>query len=234
MPKPPEINRPEPHGLLIAESYQQAFAVGQLAASYVIRHYLGGSVGFRERIAPPSEHHKQILSFLVQGLTAGEEALERGVTPKTAANQRALVYGDLRVSGQLPAARRAIEEGLVIVAARPQLQSPTFDTFDLAVFDLYTRGLTERQVGRLTGERPRDIQSRVARFISDLAVPRHRRTLAVTRMYELGVFQPPLGLISTLTSFPHVIEEFDQKLGRNQPFINPQPPLRFRHRRAQK
>jgi len=204
--------------------------MGQLAVSYVLTHYGAHRDrayldGFSEAQSPkifPAQLWE--LMNIAAGLTVNEEAKRQRTTPAMISTEHCRVFRALNVPGKPLAAVRLGMEHRLLSAARPQGPAPSLELhpYDLVAFDLYTRGLTGKEIGQfMGGSMNMTSRSRLPRILRTLGVSEERKALAVGKMYELDVFTVGLALLPNLADHSSVVEKCDQLLGREQPFNEP-------------
>lgn len=218
------LQNPQPHGEFMARAYQEAYSLGQLAASYVLEHYGLRRDGFGTADAPDiPTSQARCLAYVAAGLTPDEEAKEWKTTPATVRNRRCLLMNGLRVGSALAAVRIGVEYGLVTVEQPPEPKPADFLDllpYDLVGFDLSTRGVEGREIQQLMGGfRSTTSDTRGPRIASALGLRREQKGLTIVELYKTGVFRRGLALLPNLAEHPKIVRRFDRQLGRNRPFI---------------
>jgi DNA-binding CsgD family transcriptional regulator len=212
---------PELHGRFMTECYEQSLSLGQLAVSYVLTHYQKGMGGFDKPPRQLRQSQLDVLMRLSTGTRPEEEAALRDVKLSSVQQSRRRLYTALNLHGKEAAVRLGIETGLIPFDRDLECNAPDISPYELVVYDLATRGLVSGQVGRLTGDTADYVRStRIPRVLQALGVPQERKTYAVVRMYEWGLFHKGLGLLNSLDAYPEDVAKFDEFFGRNQPFRN--------------
>lgn len=216
--------RIEDHGRFMAEAYEVSPDVGQLAVSYVIRHYCNGANGSLLPKVPLDQDDIDAALRLKEDLSLTEEARQFKLNYSTVAVRRRAFYRKAgipgRISGRLTSVRLAVENDILSVRATGEGSLPEgCSSYDIAMYDLVARGIEMKRVCRLVGG---NYQSAVIavlpRVVSALGLEPHRRALSVLEMYERGIFKK--GLIRRLDDFPDTVKMFDQQLGPNHSFRN--------------
>jgi hypothetical protein len=212
----------------MAGAYETSYEHGQLAVSYVLAHYRHDQ-GLHSDPEELDGKQEELWGLVRQGLTITEQAQATNYPYDTITVGRRDLYSALHVSNWLAAARLAYELEVEPVTTVPEEDTPSLPSYDLVAFDLYTRGLKQPDVARLTGEYvygvghhrlPRTYKALGVADTDDLS-PTARSAAAIEQSYRLGIFTPGLGLQETLADYPDAVAQFDKSLGRNQPFINP-------------
>ncbi|HSX30112.1 MAG TPA: hypothetical protein VLE73_06145 [Candidatus Saccharimonadales bacterium] len=212
------LARMTPHGELMLSAYTESPELGQLAVSYVLKHY--GEPKDRLRLAeqPPTPLQERILGYMSQGMSAMEEVERRGIGFDSVRLGRARIAMRLGVRGSLASVRSVIENYENVIAwRRPEepYTPGTIDPFNHLIFDCMSRGVEKRRIRRLLGAG--SVHSVVGPVADALGIDRKRGMLAVVRMYEIGAFTR--GLVHGLDheDYAGARKRFDHQLGPNSP-----------------
>lgn len=228
---------PEPHGEFMTAAYRRSSAMGQLAATYVLWHYGGNpNDGFqRDELAELTDEQRGIWKHMYEG--GSVEGLIRDTSRRyarqSATKRLRTTYDELHVEHGMAAVRLAYEEGKIEPPTDNLPSQPNLNCYQLAAFDLRTRGLSCGQVARLTGDAEGTVNvTHIPHVLQALNMHQgspgrarsmtkeQRWTEAIALMYGLNIFRPGLALLRTLKERPELIAQFDKQLGRQVPFRN--------------
>lgn len=213
----------EPHGDFLVAAYETDYNLGQLAVSYVLRYYYDGPGGFRKAPEVVAGQELWLLGMLARDdYATAEQADELEVAPALLLLrlEERMGVGRRYRPRLLSAVRLGIEEGLVPFTPSTERRPAPLFPYDLAMFDLLSRNMTEKETARLLGGSNTGISGRyLPRLLHTLGVEHSRRGRAVLRMYELGIFQRGFAYVSKLAEYPQAVRTFDELLGRDRPFM---------------
>ena len=201
---------PEHRAAFMAECYAISPSLGQMSVSYTLLRSYNGDGGLRSIPGEISPHLTATLRYIAEGEPAYKEANQRGLSPNTVRTYRSELYEQLNIRhGMLGAARVLLEHRIVSFDPDPKAGKPPVDPWGLMLLDLRARDLSPDEVCILTGETSLQQRRRTKHTAAQLGLPAARKGGAIKRLYELGIFQLGLGLISSLGQHPGIIKSFD-------------------------